>query len=109
MGLAASHARLLMLVARKSDLELQLQIIAQSRQQLSNVLLVLQSIAANLEPDSPQMQEWVAKVTAIQALDKSLELQSTRMQLQQKLVSDEVETVKKVQDKAAEMAMKYIA
>jgi hypothetical protein len=109
MGIAATHARLLMITARKMDLELQLQIIAQSRQQLSNVVLAMQNIASNLEPDDPIMQEWVAKQAAIQALDKSLELQSQRIQAQHKMLDTEMESVKKIQDKNIEQGMKYVA
>ena len=53
MGFAASSARLYMLLARKMDLEFQLQQINQARLRLTNVLDKLYASAQSLEPENP--------------------------------------------------------
>jgi len=45
--MAASQARLLMLTARKSDLELQMQFVSQRRMQLANAVAALQASRAS--------------------------------------------------------------
>ena len=96
MGFAASQARFLMLTARKSDLELQGQFINQARLQLANVVGALFQLQANLDPDSPAVEQLNAQVSAIQALDKALELQLRRVDTQREAVQTEIEAVRKV-------------
>jgi capsule polysaccharide export protein KpsE/RkpR len=102
VGFAASLARLLILTAYKSDLELQGQFINQTRLQLANSVGQLFSISADLSPDNPQARQLQASIAAIQALDKSLELQQRRIDTQRKAVETETEQVKKVMDKNIE-------
>ena len=96
MGFAASQARYLILTARKSDLELQGQFINQARMQLANITGILFTISANLEPDSATSQELQARIAALQAIDKSLELQLRRVDTQRDAVQTEIEAVQKV-------------
>lgn len=99
MGFAASQARWLQLTARKSDLELQGQFINQARLQLANTVGALFTITANLEPESPTAQALQARIAAIQAIDKALELQLRRVDTQRDAVQTEIDAVKKVIDK----------
>ncbi|MGE0199968.1 MAG: hypothetical protein AB7P76_03240 [Candidatus Melainabacteria bacterium] len=96
MGLAASQARLLMLTARKSDLEFQLQIINQARMQLSNMVSSLFSASANLTPGNPFEQRLNAQFAVLQSRDKMLELQANQVNTQHEAVQTEVEAVRKV-------------
>ena len=96
MGLAASQARLMMLTARKSDLELQLQFINQSRLQLANMITALFGNGVNLEPDSQDAQRLQAATSALQSQDKALELQANRINTQHEAVQTEVDAVRKV-------------
>lgn len=96
MGFAASQARFMILTARKSDLELQGQFINQARMQLANITGILFTISANLEPDSATSQELQARIAALQAIDKSLELQLRRVDTQRDAVQTEIEAVRKV-------------
>jgi len=96
MGLAASQARLLSLTARKSDLELQGQMINQARMALANVTGALFSVSSNLDPSSPQAQQLQERIAGIQALDKTLELQLNRVDTQHDAVQTEMDAVKKV-------------
>ncbi len=106
MGFAASQARYLTLTARKSDLELQGQFINQARLQLANVTGSLFTISSNLEPESPEAQQIQARVAAIQAIDKSLELQLRRVDTQREAVQTEIDAVRKVIGKNIESTFK---
>ena len=96
MGFAASQARYMALTARKSDLELQGQFINQARLQLANTVGALFTITANLEPESPTAQALQARIAAIQAIDKALELQLRRVDTQREAVQTEIDAVRKV-------------
>ncbi len=106
MGFAASQARYMMLTARKSDLELQGQFINQARMQLANVTGALFTISSNLEPEGPEAQQIQARVSAIQAIDKSLELQLRRVDTQREAVQTEIDAVRKVIGKNIESTFK---
>jgi capsule polysaccharide export protein KpsE/RkpR len=109
MGFAASQARYMMLTARKSDLELQGQFINQARLQLANITGALFTIASNLEPESPETQQIQARVAAIQAIDKALELQLRRVDTQRDAVQTEIDAVRKVIAKNIESTFKTFA
>lgn len=106
MGLAASQARYVALTARKSDLELAGQQINQSRMQLSNVTNQLFTLVTNLEPDSQQAVQIQLRISALQTLDKALELQLRRVDSQHEAVQTEIEAVKKVITKNIESTFK---
>ena len=106
MGFAASQARYMMLTARKSDLELQGQMINQARMALANSSGTLFQLISNLDPESPEAVQLQARVAALQSLDKSLELQLRRVDTQHNAVQTEVEAVKKVIDKNIESTFK---
>jgi capsule polysaccharide export protein KpsE/RkpR len=109
MGLAASQARYMILTARKSDLELQGQFINQARLSLANITGALFTISANLEPESPEAQQLQARIAAIQAIDKALELQLRRVDTQRDAVQTEIEAVHKVIGKNIESTFKTFA
>lgn len=106
MGFAASQARYLQLTARRSDLELQGQFINQARTALANVTGSLFSIAANLDPNSGNAQQLQARIAAIQALDKALELNLRRVDTQRDAVQTEIDAVRKVIGKNIESTFK---
>jgi capsule polysaccharide export protein KpsE/RkpR len=106
MGFAASQARLMMLTARVSDLELQGQFINQARLQLANTVGSLFTITANLEPESPTAQALQARVAAIQAIDKALDLQLKRLDSQREAIQTELDAVKKVVTKNIQTSFK---
>jgi capsule polysaccharide export protein KpsE/RkpR len=96
----------MMLTARKSDLELQGQFINQARLQLANITGALFTISSNLEPESPETQQLQARVAAIQAIDKALELQLRRVDTQRDAVQTEIDAVRKVIGKNIESTFK---
>lgn len=99
MGLAASQARLLMIQARKNDIELQAQFINQARMQLANTVGAMFTLTADLNPESPTSQALQARVAAIQQIDKALELQQTRLSTQARAIEAEYDSLKKIIDK----------
>jgi DNA repair ATPase RecN len=106
VGLAASQARYLDLTIRKSDLELTGQQINESRLQLSNVSTQLFGLMANLDPESQESIQLQFRISALQTLDKTLELQLRRVDTQHDAVQTEVDAVKKVITKNIEMSFK---
>lgn len=108
MGLGASQARLLMLTARKSDTELQLQMVNQARMQISNMVSALFGRQANLEPDSADSKRLQSTISAIQERDKSLELESKRLNTQHQAVQTEIDSVQKVISKNIEGSFKLM-
>ncbi len=106
MGFAASQARYMILTARKSDLELQGQFINQARLSLANITGALFTVSANLEPESPEAAQLQARIAAIQAIDKALELQLRRVDTQRDAVQTEIEAVRKVIGKNIESTFK---
>lgn len=108
MGLAASQARLLMLTARKSDLELHLQFINQGRIQLANMVTGLINAQMNLEPDSNESKELNLRIEAIQQQDKILEINARRIDTQHQAVQTEIDAVSKVISKNIESSFKLM-
>ena len=106
MGLGASQARLLMLTARKSDLELNLQFVQQARMQIANMVSGLFNQSANLEPDSQDSHRLQQAIESIQQRDKQLEMQSRRIDTQHQAVQTEIDSVSKVISKNIESTFK---
>ena len=96
MGFAASSARLYMLVARKSDLEFQLQMINQARLRLTNVLDKLYLSFGDLDPENPRIQKADALLARVQQQEKRLEVYAQRIEQQHKAAETEINAVKKV-------------
>ncbi len=106
MGLGASQARLLLLTARKQDLELQLQMVQQARMQVSNMVSALFNRSSNLDPDSKENKKLESAVSSIQERDKQLEQQSRRIDTQHQAVQTEIDSVSKVISKNIESTFK---
>lgn len=96
MGFAASQARYMMLTARRSDLELQLQFIQQARMQVANVTGALFNNSTNLDPENPEVKRIQQQTQSLQQVDKNLEMQSKRIEMQREAIVTEVDAVKKV-------------
>lgn len=96
MGFAANQARLMGLIARKSDLELEAQFVSQHRMYLGNMVAGLFNLQSKLEPNSPAGKVLEARIQALQQADKVLEMQLNRITSQREAVSSELESVRKV-------------
>lgn len=95
MGFAASQARVLMLTARNHDLSFQIQLMSNSLQQLANATLRMIPFAVNLQPNSPESQQLLARQAQTSQMEKSLNLQLEVVRAQQKAVQTELEAVQK--------------
>ncbi|MFM7389115.1 MAG: hypothetical protein ACKO34_00650 [Vampirovibrionales bacterium] len=95
MGLAASQARVLILTARKNDIEMQQLYINQVRAQMSNSVGLLFNLSESLEPGSPRYSQLQQRIAAIQQVDKGLQLQLERLTTQYQMVTAELESVRK--------------
>jgi hypothetical protein len=109
MGLAASSARLYMLVARKSDLEFMLQMLNQRRMLLANMMLTLQNQfgmtqGGGSEPENANVKRFEQMLGGLQQIDKMLEMQANRVNIQHEAVQKEIESVNKVISKNIEMS-----
>lgn len=108
MGLAASQGRLLMLTARKSDLELQLQFINQARIQLANMMSALFGSSTNLDPNSADSARIQQQTSFVAAQDKKYEMMQRQIDTQHQAVQTEMESVQKVISKNIEMSFKLM-
>lgn len=106
MGLGASQARLLMLTARKSDLELHMQMVNQGRMQIANMVSALFNRQSNLEPDSADSKRLQASISSVQERDKMLEMETKRLDTQHQAVQTEIDSVQKVISKNIESTFK---
>lgn len=106
MSLAATQARLQMVVARTSDVTIQGQFINQARMQLANVVGAMWSVTANLEPESGPAQAIQAQIASIQSQDKTLETSLARLDTQLKALNTEREALQKQVDKQISFSFK---
>ena len=96
MGIAATQARLMMIIGYKSDLEFALQMLAQKR-----TVLAYQAQAA--------AENYPELAAQYHVLDKKLELEMKTLETQQKMVSTEYDSVKDILNKNIEKSMKYLS
>ena len=102
MGLAASQARLLYLTARQSDLQYMAQIMNNQRISLSNQAIELTSMQADLQPGEAALEQVQYRLAALNQIDKSLQLQLTRVDNQNDAVGADIQTTKQIITKSIE-------
>lgn len=108
MLLATVQARYMAATSRTIDLEWQRQLISQAQMQMSNTVGALFTLTADLEPESPTYQSLMSRLNAIQQIEKSLTLQSQRIEQQYKALEKERESLKTLAEKGAEQ-FKYLS
>lgn len=102
MGFAASQGRLSMLVARKHELEFQLQFIQQQRMFWGNLMTLLiqkqasTGVTGTQEPNSAAAKQLTATQARVAQMDKMLEIQGNRLEKQREAIVTEIEAVNKV-------------
>ncbi len=102
MGFAANQARISSLVMRKSDLELESQMIEQHKLYLANMTNGFFDQQARLEPDSQPAKILDARIKQLQQADKLLDLQLRRLSTQREAVQKEIESTDKIISKNIE-------
>lgn len=132
MGLAASQARLMMLTARKSDLEFELQSINQARMTLAQLQasktvqqmdMFKQGMAfldqrANMGDTTALQQQndmmsqmqhlQQMELAPIQHMDRTLEMKAKQVEIQHQAIQTEMEAVNKVIQKNIETSFKLM-
>src|SRR5262249_17943048 len=96
MGFAANQARLMALIARKSDLELEAQFITQHKLYLGNMTSGFFNMQAKLDPNSEAAKVLDARIKQLQQADKILDMHLRRIDSQREAVSKEVESTEKI-------------
>ena len=96
MGFAANQARLLCLISRRSDLELEAQFISNHRMYLANMTSGFFNMQAKLEPNSEAFKVLEARIKMLQQADKILESHLKRVDTQRDAVVKEFESVDKI-------------
>lgn len=96
MGFAANQARVLSLISRRSDLELEAQFISQHRMYLANMTSGFFNMQTKLEPDSQAAKILEARIKQLQQADKILEMQMNRINSQRDAVVKEIESTEQV-------------
>ena len=96
MGLAATSARKYMLMARKINIQFQLQQIAQSRMRLLNVLDRVYAAAQTLEPDNPAVILQEQFMSRLQNQDKRITLLQERLKQQMQAIDAEMQALEKI-------------
>lgn len=102
MGFAANQARLMMLISRQRDLELEAQFISNHRMFLGNMVTELFSLSSKLDPNTEASRVLNARIRSLQQADKVLELHLNRINSQIKAVEKESESAQKLVDKNIE-------
>lgn len=96
MGFAANQARLLALISRRSDLELQAQFVSQHRMYLANIINGFFNQQSKLEPETPEYKYFEDQISRLQHADKMLEMQINRVNSQRDAVVKEIEGTQEV-------------
>ncbi len=96
MGFAANQARLMALISRKSDLELESQFISQHRMYLGNMVSGYFNLQAKLEPESQAYRVLEARIKSLQEADKILEMHINRVNSQREAVTQELQSTQKI-------------
>lgn len=96
MGFAANQARLLALISRKSDLELEAQFITQHKLYMANMTSGFFNMQAKLDPNSEAAKVLDARIKQLQQADKILDMHLRRIDSQQQAVKQEIESVDKL-------------
>jgi hypothetical protein len=91
------------------DLEWQSQLIAHAQMQMTNTIGALFTLSADLEPESPTYHAIMSRLSAIQQIEKSLQLQKQRIDVQYKAVNAEIETLNKMVGESASKTFKYLS
>lgn len=107
MGLISSQIRVMFLTLYKSDLEFKIQMLSQTRLQLSAGVNELVSVGTDLDPDSPEMKVINARQQRLKLVDQQLDTQLTNYQNQLKAVSTEIESAERMANENVKKAFSY--
>ena len=96
MGLATGQLRVVFLTLFKSDLEFRIQLITQTRLQLSSSVSELADIGNGLDTDSPEVKLLEQRQHKLELMDKQLDVAMKRYQTQLESVQAEMQSAEKM-------------
>jgi hypothetical protein len=109
MGFAANQARLMGLISRKSDLELEGQFIEQQKMFYANMSSGMFNLSAKLDPNSPAAKILEGRIKNLQQADKILDMHLKRIANQRDAVIKDMESLDKVISKNIETSFGIMA
>lgn len=102
MGFSANQARLLALICRKSDLELEAQFIENHKLYLANMTNGFFNLQAKLDPNSQAAKILEARIKQLQQADKVLDVHLRRITNQREAIQKSMEATEKIISKNIE-------
>lgn len=107
MGLATGQLRIVFLSLFQSDLEFRIQLITQTRLQLSSSMNELVGIGTDLDPESPELKLLEQRKHKLELIDKQLDAAMQRYQTQLKSVETEKQSAKEMLQKNIQDSFSY--
>jgi hypothetical protein len=109
MGFAANQARLMGLISRRYDLELEGMFLEQHKMYLANLTSGLFNMQAKLEPGSQAAKILEARIRQLSEADKMLDIQLKRITSQREAVVKEIDSTEKLINKNIESSFGIMA
>lgn len=103
MGLLTSTMRLTYLNNYRLDLEYKMQLVSTAKLELSTSINDLLNVGSNLEPDSPETKALEKRKERLYLVEKKLDEQMNRYQIQLKMVEAEIQQCQQSIDKNIQM------
>jgi DNA repair ATPase RecN len=107
MGLIASSFRVMYLTAYQISLESKIQWIASAKLELSASADEILALGNDLDPENPAVKQMEARRDKLMLLEKKLNLQQEEYQNRLKMVTVELESVKKAVDTEIKKSFSY--
>ena len=107
MGLIASSFRVMYLTAYQISLESKIQWIASAKMELSASADEIMALGNDLDPENPAVKQMEARRDKLMILEKKLNMQQEEYQTRYKMVTAELDSVKKSIDKDIQRSFSY--
>lgn len=107
MGMATSQMRLMYLNAYRLDLEYKIQLITESKMNLSRTVTDLLNVGTDLDSDDPIVKKLEARKERLNIMEKKLDMQMQQYQQKLQMIDTEMESCKKLIDKNIKMSFQY--
>lgn len=107
MGLIASSFRVMYLTAYQISLESKIQWIASAKLELSASADEIMALGNDLDPENPAVKQMEARRDKLMILEKKLNMQQQEYETRYKMVTAELESVKKTIDKDIQKSFSF--
>lgn len=107
MGMATAQMRLMYLNAYRLDLEYKIQLITESKMNLSRTVTDLLNVGTDLDSDDPVVKKLEARKERLNIMEKKLDMQMQQYQQKLQMIDTEMESCKKLVEKNIKMSFQY--